>query len=50
MDYEYEYLVFGNYRVHKDTRCAFRRSGDEPFMDIGSIWYMPPSQIQQTSS
>ena len=39
--YDYEHLVFGSYRVHKNTRCAFRPSKAEPFMDIGSIWYMP---------
>lgn len=38
--YDYEHLVFGSYRVHKNTRCAFRPSKAEPFMDIGSIWYM----------
>eukprot|EP00438_Fugacium_kawagutii_P033188 Skav219802 [mRNA] locus=scaffold147:182217:184578:- [translate_table: standard] len=40
VQYDYEHLIFGSYRVHKDTRCAFRPSKAEPFMDIGSIWYM----------
>ena len=40
VQYDYEHLVFGHYRVHKNTKCAFRPSKAEPFMDIGSIWYM----------
>jgi len=40
VQYDYEHLAFGHYRVHKNTKCAFRPSKAEPFMDIGSIWYM----------
>ncbi|CAJ1413401.1 unnamed protein product, partial [Effrenium voratum] len=38
--FDLDNLHFGDYRVHRNTRCAFRASPDEPFMDIGSIWYM----------
>eukprot|EP00931_Biecheleriopsis_adriatica_P073323 TRINITY_DN47630_c0_g1_i1.p1 TRINITY_DN47630_c0_g1~~TRINITY_DN47630_c0_g1_i1.p1 ORF type:complete len:439 (+),score=39.43 TRINITY_DN47630_c0_g1_i1:147-1463(+) len=38
--YDYEYLDIGDYRVHRNTKCAFRLSRSDPFLDIGSVWYM----------
>jgi len=35
-----DYLSLDNYQVHKQTKCAFRSSPAEPFLDIGSVWYM----------
>ncbi|CAK9098861.1 Parafibromin (Cell division cycle protein 73 homolog) (Hyperparathyroidism 2 protein homolog) [Durusdinium trenchii] len=37
---EYDFLEFGAYRIHKNTRCAFRPSRAQPFIDIGSVQYM----------
>ncbi|OLQ00514.1 hypothetical protein AK812_SmicGene16827 [Symbiodinium microadriaticum] len=35
-----EYLNINGYKVHRSTRCAYRRAPGEPFLDIGSVWYM----------
>jgi len=35
-----DYLLMEGYKIHRNTRCAYRRSPDEPFLDIGSVWYM----------
>mmetsp|Transcript_145 Transcript_145/g.322 ORF Transcript_145/g.322 Transcript_145/m.322 type:complete len:435 (-) Transcript_145:62-1366(-) len=38
--YADDYLSLDAYQVHKETKCAFRMSPSEPFLDIGSVWYM----------
>eukprot|EP00439_Symbiodinium_sp_Y106_P050465 s1913_g6.t1 len=35
-----DYLNINGYKVHRSTRCAYRRAPGEPFLDIGSVWYM----------
>lgn len=40
VEYRDEYLQLGSYRIHKHTKCGFRLSPSEPFLDIGSVWYM----------
>lgn len=40
VDYTDDYLQLGSFRVHRATKCGFRLSPSEPFLDIGSVWYM----------
>lgn len=35
-----DYLEFDSQRLHRTTKCGYRTSPVEPFMDIGSVWYM----------
>lgn len=38
--YADDYLELDGYRIHRTTKCGFRLAPSEPFMDIGSVWYM----------
>eukprot|EP00933_Yihiella_yeosuensis_P074808 TRINITY_DN83866_c0_g1_i1.p1 TRINITY_DN83866_c0_g1~~TRINITY_DN83866_c0_g1_i1.p1 ORF type:complete len:440 (-),score=73.08 TRINITY_DN83866_c0_g1_i1:84-1403(-) len=38
--YADDYLDLDGQRVHKMTKCGFRLSPAQPFLDIGSVWYM----------
>lgn len=37
---EHDYLDFDGQKVHRYAKCAYRLSPSEPFLDIGSVWYM----------
>lgn len=35
-----DYLDFGEQTVHRSMKCGYRLAPTEPFIDIGSVWYM----------
>jgi len=35
-----DYLEFDGHRVHRSSKCGYRLSPTDNFIDIGSVWYM----------
>mmetsp|Transcript_11689 Transcript_11689/g.26658 ORF Transcript_11689/g.26658 Transcript_11689/m.26658 type:complete len:416 (+) Transcript_11689:64-1311(+) len=38
--YSDDYLEFDGHRVHRSAKCGYRLTPTDPFIDIGSVWYM----------
>lgn len=40
VQFEDDWLVFGDHRIHRSTKCAFVLQKGGTLVDIGSIWFM----------